>query len=113
MNRNWILIIIAGLIEVFWAVGLKYSTNWISWIVTISFIYLSFVVLIEATKKVPVATAYAAFTGIGTVGTVLTEIMLFGEEFSWIKICFICLLLAGVVGLHLITTESGEKEGVS
>lgn len=111
MNRNWALVIIAGIIEVFWAMGLKYSTNLISWAGTFLLIFLSFVVLIKATKKVPVATAYAVFTGIGTAGTVLVEMIFFGEPFSWAKTFFIFLLLIGVIGLKLVTEESGEGEG--
>lgn len=111
MNRSWTLIIIAGLIEILWAIGLKHSTNLISWAGTISLIYLSFVVMIKATQKVPVATAYAVFTGIGTAGTVIVEMVVFGESFSWTKVLFILLLLSGVLGLKLVTTESGKKEG--
>ena len=112
MNRNWAFVIIAGLIEIVWAMGLKHSTNLISWAGTILIISLSFVLLLKATKKVPVATAYAVFTGIGTAGTVLVDMVVFGEPFSWTKIVFILLLLIGVLGLKLVTTESGEKEGV-
>lgn len=113
MNRNWALVIIAGIIEILWVMGLKHSSGWITWAGTIFLIYLSFVVLIKATKKVPVATAYAVFTGIGTAGTVLTEMIVFEEPFSWTKIFFILLLLAGVIGLKLVTSESGEKEGAA
>ncbi|MFK9091768.1 DMT family transporter [Bacillus salipaludis] len=113
MNRNWVLVIIAGIIEILWVMGLKYASSWITWAGTLFLIYLSFVVLIHATKKVPVATAYAVFTGIGTAGTVLTEMIVFDEPFSWTKIFFILLLLAGVVGLKLVTSESGEKEGAA
>ncbi|WP_066253928.1 DMT family transporter [Neobacillus drentensis] len=112
MNRNWAFVIIAGLIEIVWAMGLKHSTNLISWAGTILIISLSFVLLLKATKKVPVATAYAVFTGIGTAGTVLVDMVVFGEPFSWTKIVFILLLLIGVLGLKLVTTDSGEKEGV-
>jgi len=113
MNRNWALVIIAGIIEILWVMGLKHSSSWITWAGTLFLIYLSFVVLIKATKKVPVATAYAVFTGIGTAGTVLTEMIVFEEPFSWTKIFFILLLLAGVIGLKLVTSESGEKEGAA
>lgn len=113
MNRNWALVIVAGIIEILWAAGLKYSHNWISWGGTLILIYLSFVVLLRAIKSVPVATAYAVFTGIGTAGTVLLETLLFKEAFSWTKFFFILLLLAGVIGLKLITSESSEKEGAA
>jgi paired small multidrug resistance pump len=113
MNRNWTLVIIAGIIEILWAMGLKYANNWLSWVGVFILIYLSFVVLLKALEKVPVATAYAVFTGIGTAGTVLVEMIIFGEPFSWTKIFFILLLLVGVIGLKLITPEPGKKEGAA
>lgn len=111
MNRNWVLVILAGLIEILWAIGLKHSSNWISWMGTALLIYLSFALLVHATKSLPVATVYAIFTGIGTAGTVVVEMVVFGEAFSWTKVFFILLLLSGVVGLKLVTTESSKKEG--
>ncbi|WP_174733205.1 DMT family transporter [Mesobacillus harenae] len=111
MNRNWAYVAIAGILEIFWAMGLKYSDNILAWAATLFLIYLSFVVLIRATKEVPVATAYAVFTGIGTAGTVVIDMIVFGEPFSWTKIFFILLLLIGVLGLKLVTTESANKEG--
>lgn len=113
MNKNWRLVIIAGLIEILWAIGLKYSDSWVSWTVVALLIYLSFVVLLRALNTVPVATAYAVFTGIGTAGTVLVEMVVFGEAFSWTKVFFILLLLVGVIGLKLVTSESTEKEGIT
>jgi len=112
MNRNWMLVILAGIIEVSWATGLKHSSSSIEWFITISLLVLSFYVLIQATKNVPVATAYAVFTGIGTAGTTLVEMIFFGEAFSLMKIGFILLLLAGVIGLKLVTKETDTKEGV-
>jgi len=111
MNRNWILVIMAGLIEVLWAIGLKYSNNWISWLGVGLLIYLSFIFLLKATKTLSVATVYAVFTGIGTAGTVVVEMIFFNEAFSWSKVFFIVLLIVGVAGLKLVTTESAEMEG--
>jgi len=111
MNKNWPFVIIAGLIEILWAIGLKHSSNWIEWIGTAILLYLSFVLLVKATKSLPVATVYAIFTGMGTAGTVVVEMVVFGEPFSWTKVLFILLLLFGVVGLKLVTNESSEKEG--
>jgi len=113
MNRHWILVIIAGIIEILWATGLKYANNLVSWIGVAILIYLSFVVLLRALEKVPVATAYAVFTGIGTAGTVLVEMIFFGEAFSWNKVFFILLLLVGVLGLKLVTVESSKKGDVA
>jgi paired small multidrug resistance pump len=113
MNRDWVLVILAGIIEVLWAVGLKHSSNWFSWIGTALLIYLSFVILIKATKTLPVSTVYAIFTGIGTAGTVIVEILVFGEAFNFTKVFLISLLISGVVGLKLVTIESSKKEGAS
>lgn len=111
MSRNWVLVLLAGLIEILWAIGLKQASNWISWAGIALLIYISFVLLIKATKSLPVATVYAVFTGIGTAGTVVVEMVVFGVAFSWMKVFFILLLLSGVVGLKLVTNETSQKEG--
>lgn len=107
MTKYWLLVFIAGLIEIGWAMGLKYANTIPLWIGVIALIVLSFYILIIATEKLPVSTVYAVFTGIGTAGTVLVETMLFNEPFSLTKVGFIALLLVGVIGLKML---SGEKE---
>lgn len=109
MTRNWIFIIFAGIIEVLWAIGLKHSNSFISLIGVGCLICLSFLLLFESIKEVPVATAYAVFTGIGTVGTVLVGMLYFNETFSWNKIFFIIVLLTGILGLKLVTPKSDKK----
>ncbi|MGD8190725.1 DMT family transporter [Brevibacillus ginsengisoli] len=109
MNRNWVMILIAAFFEVLWAIGLKHSSNAWMWIGTIVAILLSFDLLIRATKKLPVGTVYAVFTGIGTMGTVLADILVFGEPFKWIKIVLILILLAGIIGLKAITKDTDTK----
>jgi paired small multidrug resistance pump len=113
MNRDWVLVIFAGILEMLWAVGLKHSSNWLAWTVTAILIYMSFVILIKATKSLPVSTVYAIFTGIGTAGTVVVEILVFGEAFNFTKVLLIILLISGVVGLKLVTTDTSNKEGAS
>ena len=108
MTKYWILVFLAGLIEVGWAMGLKYASNFWMWVGVIALIILSFYVLIIATEKLPVTTVYAVFTGIGTAGTVIVETMIFNEPFSLSKIGFIALLLVGVIGLKLLTNEAEE-----
>ncbi|MDN3449162.1 multidrug efflux SMR transporter [Planococcus sp. APC 3906] len=112
MNKHWMLVIMAGVIEILWAVGLKYASSWMAWMAVAALIYISFVVLLKALEKVPVATAYAVFTGIGTAGTVIVEMLVFGEPFSWTKVFFISMLLAGVIGLKLVTADPDKKERV-
>lgn len=111
MNRYWTLVVVAGLMEILWAIGLKHSESLIAWAGTFGLIIVSFFVLIKAVEKVPVATAYAVFTGIGTAGTSLADIVIFREAFSWTKMIFVLMLLIGVMGLKLVTAEADEREG--
>ena len=103
LNIYWVSVFVATIFEVLWVIGLKYSSNIIEWITTIIFIALTFVLLTYAGKKLPISTTYTVFTGIGTVGTILVDIVFFGEELSMIKILFILLLIIGVVGLKVVT----------
>ncbi|MFF2527401.1 DMT family transporter [Brevibacillus sp. NPDC058079] len=109
MNGNWVYILVAGFFEVLWVIGLKHSSNGWMWLGTIVAIFLSFDFLIRASKQLPLGTAYAVFTGIGTMGTVVIEILIFGEPFKWIKLLLILILLAGIVGLKVITKDMDTK----
>ncbi|MEW9670006.1 multidrug efflux SMR transporter [Ammoniphilus sp. 3BR4] len=109
MDRDWIFVVLAGFFEFIWVTGLKHSNTLWEWIGTIAAIYISFYVLIRASKRLPVGTVYAVFTGIGTAGTVLIEVIFFGEPFSWLKLLLILLLLSGVFGLKVVTKERDEK----
>lgn len=112
MNRHWIMVLAAGLMEVVWVSGLKHANSVIEWAGTIAAIIISFVVLIYATRYLPVGTVYAVFTGLGTMGTVIAEMVFFGEPFRIIKLVLVVVLLVGVVGLKLVTEEnSTEGEG--
>ncbi|WP_438350309.1 DMT family transporter [Paenibacillus sp. FA6] len=102
----WIFLIIAGLIEIYWATGLK--TNSMG-ILTLLAIFLSFDLLIRATKKVPIGTAYAIFTGIGTIGTILVDMFYFQEPFKLIKILLILLLAGFIIGLKF--SDGTVKKG--
>lgn len=103
MNRQWLYVFIGGIIEVVWVSGLKYSNTIWEWAGTAIAIMFSFFLIIMASKKLPVGTVYAVFTGLGTGGTVLAEMLLFGEPFRLSKVLLILLLLSGVIGLKLIT----------
>lgn len=111
MNRDWKFVFGAAFFEILWVIGLKHSSNWESWIGTIIAIFISTYLLICATNRLPVSTVYAVFTGIGTMGTVLAEIIIFEEPFSWIKLFLILLLLAGVGGLKMVKNEDLEEKG--
>ena len=92
--------------EIFWAVGLKYSdgfTKLFPTIFTIVTMIISFYLLSLALKALPIGTAYAVWVGIGTVGTVIAGIMLFGESMSLIRVISILFILIGIVGLKFTT----------
>jgi quaternary ammonium compound-resistance protein SugE len=102
----WLYLLIAGLLEVGWAIGLKYTEGfsrlWPS-IGTILAMVLSIVLLGLAMKSLPVGTAYAVWTGIGAVGTVILGIVLFAEPATALRLGCVGLIIAGIVGLKLVT----------
>jgi quaternary ammonium compound-resistance protein SugE len=102
----WILLFAAGVLEIGWAIGLKYTegfTRLAPSVATVAAMVVSMVLLGLAVRTLPVGTAYAVWTGIGTVGTVLLGIVLLGEPVDVLRLTFIGLIVAGVVGLKLIT----------
>lgn len=103
---QWIFLFIAGLFEVTWAIGLKLSngfTNLIISILTILGMVASFYFLSIALKSIPLGTAYAVWTGIGTVGTVILGIFLFEEPVTIMRIFCIFLICSGITGLKLLS----------
>ena len=102
----WLVLFVAGLFEVGWAVGLKYTEGftrlWPS-VATVASMALSLAMLGLALKHLPLGTAYAVWTGIGTIGTVILGILLFAEPADAARLLCIALILAGILGLKLIT----------
>ncbi len=99
---SWLYLIIAGIFEVVWAMGLKYSngfTKLFPSIITIVGMLISFYLLSLATKSLPMGTAYAIWTGIGALGAVIMGIILLNEPLNILRIVFLCLILIGIVGL--------------
>ena len=109
MNRNWIKVFIAAFFEVFWVIGLKHADSFWEWSGTVLSIIISFYGLIMAGRKLPVGTVYAVFVGLGTAGTVFSEIIFFGEPFNIEKLLLILLLLIGVIGLKIVTPDNVEE----
>ncbi|MDT3417060.1 multidrug efflux SMR transporter [Brevibacillus aydinogluensis] len=105
MNREWAMVFIAAVFEVLWVIGLKHAYDLWTWLGTAVAIGVSFFLMIRAGQTLPVGTVYAVFVGMGTAGTVLADIVFFGEPFQWLKVLLILLLLGGVVGLKLVTHE--------
>lgn len=103
---GWLLVAIAGVFEIAWAVGLKYSqgfTKLYPSIFTISCMIISMYLLSKAVNVLPVGTAYAVWTGIGAVGTAILGIFLFNESKELIRIFFIFLIVIGIIGLKIFT----------
>ena len=103
---NWVILVIAGIFEVIWAVGLKYThgfTQLLPSIITAFAMIMSFVLLGIAARGLPIGTAYAVWTGIGTVGTVIAGIYLFQESRDWGRIFCIILILIGAAGLRILS----------
>jgi quaternary ammonium compound-resistance protein SugE len=102
----WLILFIAGIFEVAWAIGLKYSEGftklWPS-VFTVVSIMVSMGLLAASLEYLPVGTAYAVWTGIGAVGTAILGIILFGESKELIRIFFILLIVAGIVGLRIFS----------
>ncbi|ACZ38217.1 quaternary ammonium compound efflux SMR transporter SugE [Sphaerobacter thermophilus] len=102
----WVFLLIAGALEVTWAVGLKLSDGftklWPS-VWTIAAMILSYVFLAQAVKSLPLGTAYAIWTGIGAVGAAVAGIFLFKEPASALRLVSISLIVAGIIGLRLAT----------
>lgn len=103
---SWIILFIAGLLEVVWAIGLKYThgfTRLTPSIITVSAMIVSIVLLSWAMRSLPVGTAYAVWTGIGAVGAAITGILLLGESASLARVASLALIVAGIIGLKLST----------
>lgn len=100
----WVYLLIAGILEVVWAVGMKYSEGWTKLypsIFTIIAMIIGFYFLSLAVKSLPLGTAYAVWTGIGTVGTVVFGLIFFKEPIDLIKAICILLIVTGIVGLRV------------
>ncbi|MBL8454396.1 MAG: quaternary ammonium compound efflux SMR transporter SugE [Zoogloea sp.] len=102
----WFTLLLAGLLEIGWAIGLKYTDGftrfWPS-VATLSSMLVSLLLLASALRSLPLGTAYAIWTGIGAVGTVTLGIILFGEPATLGRLICVGLIVAGIAGLKLLT----------
>ena len=103
---NWILLVVAGLFEIGWAIGLKYTEGftrlWPS-VWTVASMVVSIALLGIALKTIPIGTGYAVWTGIGAAGTAILGIVLFAEPATALRLGSIGLIVAGIVGLKLVS----------
>ncbi|MDB5316042.1 MAG: QacE family quaternary ammonium compound efflux transporter [Rhodospirillales bacterium] len=101
----WFYLFLAGLLEIGWAIGLKYThgfTRPLATVLTVTSMAASVGLLGLALRTLPIGTAYAIWTGIGTVGTVVLGIVLFGEAATAARLACIALILAGIIGLKVV-----------
>lgn len=101
---SWLILIIAGLLETVWAIGLKYTegfTRLAPSVLTLIAMSFSIFLLAIAMRTLPVGTAYAVWTGIGVVGTVIVGMVWLGEPVQWTRIVSLIFIMLGIVGLKL------------
>lgn len=105
---EWTYLILAGILEIFWATCLKFSNGFTILkfsILTIIGMIFSFIFLAQATKILPLGTSYAIWTGIGALGSVIVGIILFKETFTFMRILFVIFLLIGIIGLKITSSH--------
>ena len=101
---SWLLLLVAGLFEAIWAVGLEYSdgfTRPLPTAVTVVALAISMVLLARAVRDLPIGTAYAVWTGIGATTTAIYGLVVFDEPAGLPRLFFLALVVAGIVGLHV------------
>jgi quaternary ammonium compound-resistance protein SugE len=109
MSQAWLLLLAAGLLEVVWAIGLKYTEGFsrpLPSVITVIAMIASFWLLAMALKTIPVGTGYAVWTGIGAVGTAILGIVLFSEPATAARLACIALIVAGILGLKLFSAST-------
>lgn len=111
MDKHWLIVYVAALLEVLWVIGLAHSDGFLEWAGTIIAIILSNYLLIKASETLPAGTVYSVFVGLGSLGAVISEMIFFGEPFHLLKIFFILFIVAGVAGLKRVTDKEAGKDG--
>jgi quaternary ammonium compound-resistance protein SugE len=104
MTQAWIALLVAGVLEICWAVGLKYTDGFRRPFASIAVVVAlagSIFLLARAAQQVPLGTAYAVWVGIGALGAAVAGVLLFGEALSPLRLAFLVLLLVSIVGLKL------------
>jgi quaternary ammonium compound-resistance protein SugE len=103
---SWVILIVAGIFEIGWAIGLKYTDGftrlWPS-VGTVGAMVVSVLLLAVAMKELPVGTAYAVWTGVGAIGTAILGIYLFGDSASVARLACLAMIAGGIIGLKLVS----------
>lgn len=110
MNKAWTYVVLTCLIELIWVYGFNVAQFWWQWVLIIGIILMDFYILPKACKTLPTGTVYAIFSGVGTIGTMLMDVFLFGKSFSATKILFVAIIIIGVIGLNLADNKPEQKE---
>ena len=108
MSQGWIYLFLAGLFEIGFTTSMRYIDWSLKPIPMIAFLIsstLSFVLLIAATREVPLGTAYAVWTGVGAAGTAIIGIFYYGEQATTLRLVFLVLLISSIAGLKLVSAE--------
>ena len=109
MRNVWLSVVIAAFFEVGWVVGLKHASSTVEWLLTAFSIMISFYLMIRAGRQIAVGTVYAVFVGLGTTGTVLADILLFGAPLALNKCILIMILLLGVILLKIVDQNNDTE----
>ena len=105
---SWVWLVIAGALEIVWALGLKYTEGWTRlWpsLATVVAMAASFWCLAQAVKQIPIGTGYAIWTGIGAVGMAVLGMAVFAESAAWPRLACIGMIVAGIVGLKVTASS--------
>lgn len=111
----WLFLILGGILEVGWAIGLSLSngfTNIIILIPTAILLIASFYLFSKSLKYLPVSTAYAVFTGLGSFGTAVVGMIFLGDQVSIMKIVLVITLISCIIGLKFVSNQSKEEKGL-
>ncbi len=111
MNKAWVYVALTCLFELMWVYGFNVADTWWQWAIIIGIILTDFHFLPKACESLPTGTVYAIFSGVGTIGTVLMDVFLFGQSFSGAKFLFVVIIILGVIGLNLADNQQ-EKEAL-
>ncbi|GAC43278.1 DMT family transporter [Paenibacillus popilliae] len=109
MNKYWMYVVATCLLEMVWVFGFRTADSLWSWILLVGVIIVDFYCLSKACEGLPTGTVYAVFAGVGSIGTVLMDYFFFNGELSGLKLLFIGMLVAGVVGLKLADNKGEER----
>ncbi|WP_407937515.1 DMT family transporter [Neobacillus mesonae] len=110
MNKAWIYVFLTCFFEIIWVYGFNTAKTWWEWAIVVGIILLDFYILPKACETLPTGTVYAIFSGVGTIGTVLMDVILFDGTLNIGMILCIILIIIGVIGLNLADNKSEKNE---